>query len=198
METQQQLSPIWKPYAEAARDLGFRLTQSALGPGRSSSGMDDLARRLHREFERMAKEAFASLPGSGAACGPGCDHCCRTLRVTASPVEIFSISRRLRQSHDLDRALQQRLSQLADEGTLAADPARSPGAERALTWRGLAPCPQQADGLCVVYSSRPLACRGCVSADASMCAAAGDDGLVPGSIAHQLGAAAITKGSRTP
>ena len=97
MERRPQPSPIWKPYAQAAQALGERLTRAVLGPGRSSSRLDDLTRRLHKELDRMMQQAFESLPGEGQlACAPGCDHCCRTLRVTVSPIEVFIIVRRLR------------------------------------------------------------------------------------------------------
>jgi hypothetical protein len=183
MERRPQLSPIWKPYAEAAQALGSRLTNAALGPGRSSARLDALARRLQKELDRMMQKAFDSLPGEGGlACAPGCDYCCRTLRVTVSPIEVFTIVRRLRESRDPDPALDARLAALTGD---SASPA--PGS--------LQPCPLLGDGgLCLVYSSRPLACRGCVSGDASLCAACDDDRPVPRSTAHQLGSAAMMKG----
>ncbi len=187
MDRPQQLSPVWKPYAESARATGHRLTESTLRPGRSGARLDDLARRLFRELDRMTEQAFTSLPGGDVACAPGCDHCCRTLRVTVSPIEVFVIARRLRGSHDLDPGLRDRLTALAHEAT-AAEPVAAPGQ------RDLPPCPLLGDGLCAVYSSRPLACRGCVSGDASLCAACDDERLVPRSTAHQLGAAAMVTG----
>jgi hypothetical protein len=36
MDGSQQLPPVWRAYAKAAYDLGFRLAESALKPGRSS------------------------------------------------------------------------------------------------------------------------------------------------------------------
>jgi len=175
MDRSSRLSPAWKPYAEAARDLGFRLTEAVLGPGRSGSRLDDLTRRLQKELDRMMQQAFDALPGGGElACAPGCDHCCRTLRVTVSPIEVFAIIHRLRESHAPDPALEARL----------AGPQTG----------SLRPCPLLSAGTCLVYSSRPLACRGCVSGDVSLCAACDDDRPVPRSTAHQLGAAAIMKG----
>jgi Fe-S-cluster containining protein len=180
----QQLYAHWRPYAEAARTLGRSVTESALSRGKSAARIDDLSRRLHREFDLMAHKAFASMPGGEAACAPGCDHCCRTLRVTASPVEIFSLSHRLDLHGHPDPALLERI--------LGADSITP------LTWRGRSPCPLLVESLCSVYTSRPLACRGCVSADASLCeqcAAYDDTGAIPGSVAHQLGAAAIAMGT---
>jgi Fe-S-cluster containining protein len=190
---QQQLSPVWKPYAQDAYGLGHRLTLTALGPGRSGGRLDDLARRLQRELDLMIKKAFESLPGIGLACTAGCDYCCRTLQVQVSPVEVFAVSHRLRQAHDGDSVLEERLARLA-----AADVPPSPDptvdSSAPMNRGALTPCPLLADGLCAVYSSRPLACRGCVSADASLCAACDDDRPVPRSTAHQLGAAAMAKG----
>jgi len=175
MDRSSHLSPVWKPYAEAARALGFRLTETALRPGRSGSRLDNLTRRLQKELDRMMQRAFDALPGGGEpACAPGCDHCCRTLRVTVSPIEVFAIIHRLRESHAPDPALEARLT--------------------APQTGNLRPCPLLADGVCLVYTSRPLACRGCVSGDASLCAACDDDRPVPRSTAHQLGAAAMMKG----
>ena len=197
MEPRPQLSPVWKPYADAAVALGARLTQAALGPGRSSGRLHDLTRRLQKELDRMMKEAFDSLPGEGRlACAPGCDHCCRTLRVTVSPIEVFAIVRRLRDSHLPDPALEARLAALSPALT-APSPDAAPPARGSATSApgGLQPCPLLAEGgLCLVYSSRPLACRGCVSGDASLCAACDDERPVPRSTAHQLGSAAMMKG----
>ncbi len=180
MDEQQQLPPVLKAYAQAAHAAGADMTEKTLKPGRSSRRVDDLVRRMHREFDRAAEEAFASLPGDGAACAPGCDHCCRTLRVTVSPVEVFSICHRLREDGDTHPRLQERLSHTDD---------RVPG-EREPT-----ACPLLGeDGLCIIYSSRPLACRGCVSADATLCAACDDERPVPRSMVHHLGAAALLKG----
>lgn len=179
MDKSPQISPVWRPYAETARARGSNLTRAALGPGRSSSRLDDLARRLQRELDLMISHAFDALPGGGIACKPGCDHCCRTLPVSASPIEVFAIIHRLRDSGDLDPALEMRLA------TLPAAP---------IPLEALTACPLLADGLCMVYSSRPLACRGCVSADASLCEARDAARPVPRSTAHQLGAAAIMRG----
>jgi hypothetical protein len=179
MEQRPQIPPALRPYADTARALGARLTREALAPGRSSSRLDDLARRLQRELDRMVREEFDSLPGKGeVACSAGCDHCCRTLPVMVSPVEVFAIVHRVHDTHGSD----------------AAPAPTSAPAPHPLSL-SLPPCPLLgADGLCSVYSSRPLACRGCVSADVEACAACGDDGLVPRSTVHQLGAGAMVKG----
>ena len=184
MEQRPQIPPALRPYAEAARALGARLTRDALGPGRSSSRLDDLGRRLQRELDRMVQQKFDSLPGDGeVACSAGCDHCCRTLPVMVSPIEVFTLVHRVRDTHGADPSLGERLAGAAP----ATGAAPAPGS--------LPPCPLLGrDGLCTVYSSRPLACRGCVSADVEACAACDDNRLVPRSTVHQLGAGAMIKG----
>ncbi len=207
MEQPPQIPPALRPYAEAARALGSRLTRDALGPGRSSSRLDDLARRLQRELDRMVQQKFDSLPGEGeVACSAGCDHCCRTLPVMVSPIEVFTLVHRVRDTHGAAPGLGECLPGLwaADTGggaTSAADPT-APARRGAASLTGAAPAPGSLppcpllgpDGLCVVYSSRPLACRGCVSADVEACATCDGNGLVPRSTVHQLGAAAMMKG----
>lgn len=186
MEQRPQIPPALRPYAEAARALGARLTMDALGPGRSSSRLDDLARRVQRELDRMVQEKFDALPGDGdVACSAGCDHCCRTLPVLVSPIEVFTLVHRVRDTHSADPTASARTGTAPTSGAAPA-----PGS--------LPPCPLLGpDGLCSVYSSRPLACRGCVSADVEACVAcaAGDGNqLVPRSTVHQLGAGAMIKG----
>ena len=193
MDDGPQIPPALRPFVEAARALGARLTTSALEPGRSPGRLDDLARRLQRELDRTIQQAFDSLPGGGEpACCAGCDHCCRTLPVAVSPIEVFVIVHRLRDAGVVDAALEAQLAAL-EAGRLAVAAAGDP--TLAAPERALAPCPLLGqDGLCTVYSSRPLACRGCVSADASACAACDDSRLVPRSTVHQLGASAMMRG----
>jgi uncharacterized protein len=194
MEQRPQIPPALRPYAEAARALGARLTKDALGPGRSSGRLDDLARRLQRELDRMVQEKFDSLPGDGeVVCRAGCDHCCRTLPVMVSPVEVFILVHRVRDTQNAAPSFGERLTgpRASDTGgsaALAGGPTvPAPGS--------LPPCPLLGpDGLCSVYSSRPLACRGCVSADVEACIACDDNRLVPRSTVHQLGAGAMIKG----
>ena len=184
-----------RQYAEAARERGARLSQVSLGPGRSSRRIDDLARKSHSELDQMMERAFSALPGSGGiACAPGCHHCCNLL-VAISPVEVFAIVHRLRDDLPADSALRARISGLAFD-TSPVRPGRSdnPEAEDILAERRTISCPMLAEGRCLIYSSRPIACRGCVSADASLCAARDVDKPVPRSVVHMLGAAGMMMG----
>lgn len=202
MQNRPRFSPAWKAYAEAAVALGARLTREALGPGLSAKRLDDLARRLQRELDGMMERAFASLPEAGEpACAAGCDHCCRTLPVIVTPNEVFTLARRVRDLVEAHPTLAARVA--ASEPTAAAGAALRTPVD---PWSRLAPtsppapgslppCPLLGEnGLCLAYSSRPLACRGCVSADATACAACDESRPVPSSTAHQLGAAAMARG----
>ncbi len=184
---------MWRAYAEAAHHLGARLTAEVLGPGRSGKRLEDLARRLQRELDPMMQKAFESLSEAGdIACAAGCDQCCRTLPVTAGPFEIFVLAHRIADMTAGDPGLAARIAAAAEAtsaGSARSDGVEAPGA--------VAPCPLLGeDGLCRVYSSRPLACRSCVSGDVAACMACADTTLVPRSTAHQLGAGAMMQGVR--
>ena len=70
MQNAPPISTVWRPYAEAARALGVRLTTEALEPGRSPKRLDELARRLHAELDQMMQRAFARLPEAGHLAAP--------------------------------------------------------------------------------------------------------------------------------
>jgi hypothetical protein len=184
-----------RQYAEAVRERGARLAQASLGPGRSGRRIDDLARKSHSELDQMMEGAFSALPGSGGiACAPGCHHCCNLL-VAVSPVEAFAIAHRLRDELPVDSALRARISGRAFETSpVSPDRAGDPAAEDILAERRTISCPMLAEGRCLIYSSRPIACRGCVSADAALCAARDVDKPVPRSVVHMLGAAGMMMG----
>jgi hypothetical protein len=90
-------------------------------------------------------------------CRKGCATCC-TLRVTATAPEVLMMARFIRA---LDPALQKRGIDLP--GQIAAADTRTCGRQR---------CPFVAQGVCVVYQVRPLACRGLASYDREACAQA--------------------------
>ncbi len=138
---------------------------------------------------RLLTQACSSFDGNVAvqaegqpplACHKGCATCC-TIRVTATAPEVLLVARYLRvATGPLKRAgidLPQRLAD-ADRATRGLDePARV-----ALRRR----CPFIAQGVCVIYPARPLACRGHASHDKRACvdAAAGRAQQVPYSVAH--------------
>lgn len=147
---------------------------------------ETLAARRGREdlIDGLLEQAFSSFEGNveiqseglpPLACHKGCSTCC-TLRVTATAPEILLIARYVRWASDaLKRAevdLEQRLAD-ADRVT------RGLSEEQRVALRRR--CPFIANGVCVIYPVRPLACRGHASYDKRACveAAAGRAGDIP-------------------
>jgi len=84
------------------------------------------------------------------ACKKGCDYCCRT-RVTASALEIFSLSRAVRKRWaDPSDPLKARFE--AAEAITRHQPLEQRNREHA-------PCPMLFESACSQYTGRPLACR---------------------------------------
>lgn len=116
------------------------------------------------------------------ACHRGCATCC-TLQVSATAPEVFGVARFLRavapalQARGIDLIGQIRAADAATRGLGEA-------ARVALRQR----CPFIAQGVCVIYSVRPLACRGHASHDVKACvdAAAGRVAEVPYSVGHHM------------
>jgi Fe-S-cluster containining protein len=152
---------------------------------------ETLAARRGREdlIDGLLEQAFSSFEGNveiqseglpPLACHKGCSTCC-TLRVTATAPEILLIARYVRWASDaLKRAevdLEQRLAD-ADRVT------RGLSEEQRVALRRR--CPFIANGVCVIYPVRPLACRGHASYDKRACveAAAGRAGDIPFSAPH--------------
>jgi len=152
---------------------------------------ETLAERRGREdlIDGLLEQAFSSFEGNveiqseglpALACHKGCATCC-TLRVTATAPEILMIARYIRwASAALKRAevdLEQRIAD-ADRET------RGLSEERRVALRRR--CPFIANGVCVIYPVRPLACRGHASYDKRACAeaAAGRAGSIPYSAPH--------------
>lgn len=142
-------------------------------------------------IDALLAQAFDSFAGNVAlqaedepplACGRGCASCC-TLRVTASAPEVLLVARFLRA---VQPALLQRGIDLV--GRLRAADARTAGLDEAQRVQLRQPCPFIAQGVCVIYQVRPLACRGHASHDRQACAeaAAGRRAEVPHSQAHRL------------
>lgn len=141
-------------------------------------------------LDALLSQAFDSFAGNVAiqcedepplACGRGCATCC-TLRVGATAPEVLLVARFLRAV--TPRLLERGVDLVA--GLREADAQTAGLAERervALRQR----CPFIAQGACVIYSVRPLACRGHASHDLKACveAAAGRALQVPYSEGHR-------------
>lgn len=115
-------------------------------------------------------------------CSRGCAACC-TLRVTATAPEVLAVARFLRA---VEPALKARgIDLIAQVRAADAETAGLGESERVgLRQR----CPFIAQGVCVIYRVRPLACRGHASHDRHACAAAaaGRAQEVPFSRTHHL------------
>jgi Fe-S-cluster containining protein len=168
------------------------------------TGAQDFYQALHRAFDatlrsaprpRLADallaQAFDSFAGNVAiqcedepplACSRGCAACC-ILRVGATAPEVLLVARFLRaveprlKPRGIDLSGQLREADAATRG-------RDEAARVALHRR----CPFIAQGVCVIYDVRPLACRGHASHDARACveASAGRCASVPHSEGHRL------------
>lgn len=116
------------------------------------------------------------------ACHRGCASCC-TLRVSATAPEVFLIARFLRavlpELHARDIDLLGKIRDIA---------ARTRGLSESQRVSIRQFCPFIARGACVIYSVRPLACRGHASHDLKACvdAAAGRRTEVPYSNGHYM------------
>jgi Fe-S-cluster containining protein len=145
-----------------------------------------LARNRHELIESVSQEAFESFDRSiekrrshstSIACHGGCASCC-TIRVTATAPEVLSIARYIRSSpKTMEFELRRRIER-SDEVTRLLD-------ETQRMEQGIA-CPFVDGDLCVVYSVRPLDCRGHASYDVQACidALAGRACEVPISVEH--------------
>jgi len=99
-------------------------------------------------------------------CGKGCATCC-TLRVTATAPEVLMLARFIRAIHP---RLHQRGIDLPGQVARANQMTQGVGESARVTARQR--CPFIAQGVCVIYQVRPLACRGLASHDRQACAQA--------------------------
>lgn len=137
------------------------------------------ARRFHPHFVReLSAQAFDSFNGNVSiqmegqppiACHPGCDACC-VLRVVATAPEILLISQYVLATKSAYAKIDVDLAKrIAECDTVTGG--LNEGDRLALQRH----CPYIENGICLIYSARPLACRGHASYDKCACtdAAAG-------------------------
>lgn len=145
--------------------------------------VDDAARTntidglLNGAFENFERGVESTMESSEVACHGGCASCC-TIRVTATAPEILLMARYIRSSpKTMEFELKRRIA-LVNDATRRMDEAQR-------MEQGIA-CPFIDCDLCVLYSVRPLACRGHASFDIQACvdALAGYACDVPISAAH--------------
>lgn len=112
----------------------------------------------------IAQDAFAGYAPRSAeplACRAGCSFCCRSLRVEASPPEIFALAARIDEFPAARREAALGRIRAADDATRGLSAAQRIAAR--------VPCPLLENDRCSVYDSRPLSCRAAVSLDAGAC-----------------------------
>jgi len=122
---------------------------------------------LHLAFDSFETNVGVQTTGLPALdCHKGCATCC-TLRVTATAPEVLMVARFIRA---LDPALQARGIDLP--GQVAQADQRTHGLIEPERVAARQRCPFIAQGVCVIYQVRPLACRGLASYDKHACAQA--------------------------
>ncbi|MBI2734571.1 MAG: YkgJ family cysteine cluster protein [Aquabacterium sp.] len=131
--------------------------------------LDTLLMRAWQSFDANVASQCEGLPALD--CHKGCATCC-TLRVTATAPEVFMLARFIRavtpglMKHGVD--LRAQIARANDVTCGVGEADRVAARQR---------CPFIAQGVCVVYQVRPLACRGLASYDRKACAQAAS-GLV--------------------
>jgi len=115
-------------------------------------------------FETNVEAQCEGLPALD--CQKGCATCC-TLRVTATAPEVLMLARFIRAVHP---GLMQRGIDLPGQIAWADDKTQGLGEVDRVSVRQR--CPFIAQGVCVIYQVRPLACRGLASYDRHACAQA--------------------------
>lgn len=160
----------------------FKAQHAAFGTTLAAhKGAADLIDRIWMQafssYEHNVSEQAKDLPP--LACHKGCGTCCR-IQVAATAPEVLMVARYIRAMAGGFRKVGIDLP-----ARLAATPAAPPGTAGTMALAG--ECPFLAEGICVIYPVRPLACRGHVSFDAEACIAAleGEADEVPVSESHR-------------
>lgn len=146
------------------QQLQAHFRQIWLGLRHRSELLDTLLMRAWQSFDVNVASQCEGLPALD--CHKGCATCC-TLRVTATAPEVFMLARFIRAvtpgliKHGVN--LRAQIAQ-ANGVTWGVGEAERVAARQR--------CPFIAQGVCVVYQVRPLACRGLASYDRKACAQA--------------------------
>ena len=113
-------------------------------------------RQLHEQVDVLT-EKIKKKPGVHFDCKAGCSYCC-SLRVAATPPEVFLIARHIKQ-----------LSLVAQAELLERLKIHAEAAHGVSTEDYFFPCTLLADGKCTIYSIRPVMCRKYLSLDVEEC-----------------------------
>jgi Fe-S-cluster containining protein len=114
-----------------------------------------------REITQDAFAGYAPKSAAPIACRAGCSFCCRSLRVSVSPPEIFALAACIDALPAAGREATLARIRAADDATRGLSVAQRTAAR--------IPCPLLENDRCSVYDSRPLSCRAAVSLDAGAC-----------------------------
>lgn len=137
-----------------------------------------LLTQAYSSFEGNVDRQSAIYPAID--CHKGCATCC-TIRVVATAPEVLLVARYIRSVED---KLKQEGINLAQRLAEADETTRNCDEQQRVTLR--CRCPYIHKGACIIYSARPLACRGHASYDRHACfeAASGQLDEIPFSILH--------------
>lgn len=137
----------------------------AMGQWRGDTTLlDAVLNMAWRSFDANVQAQCEGLPELD--CQKGCATCC-TLRVTATAPEVLMLARFMRA---IDPALKARGIDLPAQVAKADD--HTQGLSEPERIKARQRCPFIAQGVCVIYQVRPLACRGLASYDKRACAQA--------------------------
>jgi Putative zinc- or iron-chelating domain len=156
---------------DASNAFGFLLTKTS----DSRDLVENISRQSYQSFEGNID--CKSLQGSPVACHGGCASCC-TICVAVTAPEVLNIARHIRRfPEQVSFGLTRRI--------MAADDATRRLGQRERMASSLV-CPLIENDLCILYSVRPLACRGHASYDEEACrdALGGGASEVPVSALH--------------
>ncbi len=146
------------------KELHAQYTQALARWSLSQTVLDALMHIAWGSFESNVGAQCEGLPAID--CHKGCATCC-TLRVTATAPEVFMLERFIRAIHP---GLIQRGIDLPSQ--ISSADGRTSGLGEDARVQARQRCPFIAQGVCVIYQVRPLACRGLASYDRKACAQA--------------------------
>lgn len=154
--------PLGLPRAWQLLELALELPDGPLrlwlgAPSRPAT-LACLAAPARQIADAIVSRTLAAARAGGACvpCRKGCDACCRYL-VPVSPPEALDIAHRVASMPSARRAAVQRNFAAAAAALLEAGKG-APTSAAALAAANI-PCPLLADGGCLLYAARPLACR---------------------------------------
>ena len=115
-------------------------------------------RRLAMDSLVIATDAMASMMAPISACTAGCDHCCKTMAVSAHEVEAEAIASYLRSLPQTEQRLI--IKSLREQADVEARIEKMPYRQA---------CAFLENGRCSIYEIRPIACRRWVSSEVQDC-----------------------------